>query len=768
MKYPRLEGDKEIVQFVENARRLKTNWVELLSKNNEHQKENHLNQNHHLRKNKFQSMIKSADKRLSWTGYDPLKFSKGTNKPNTSSSTNNATEDSNDNIKRKPSLHEKQLEEENHYLKSKVEDLELVIKNANNQMNKCIKLLNDINHNYLNDEKQIISDHLQKDYKQLISDMNILERILGNKNHQKTSSSSTKIRSPLKEKHNIEKEEPKVVHKNDSIFSPKNQSTIPTIHSPNKIDEFDGDHMKKEDSTAKVTSPNLEHNKKSVISNSSDTDNNDINNTISPQSSNQSRLEDKLQSPQDQKVDDKVVIKDTLNPSSSTSLSNPSLSPVTASVVNATAVTSISSPKKDNYSSKTNEFSLDTYKDNNIWGDNSKAQEYDTFDIKLDQNHQFDDIRLQDSNFGFNMFNPEPTLPTTSNNDFNSISLGNPWEDPWNKTNTTKPSPSTVSSFSIKPETSNQLHTTNNQNNNKMISPSSIHFNPFESPTNPTNNHPIANSNSIPSSSISNNDDNNNNSNNNSNNNNNVNTEGHIDSHIDNNNKDPLDLSSKSPLSSPLSSPRLKSSSIEKPKIKTTNENLTSPSLSYSRKGSNPKRPSFSASYNSSNSLFSALSPSSKNKDLDKRIEENKKILFSHDDKDKSEERYGENHRSSFYSHCNSSQNRLTNNSSNNHGLFNDDQDTEDIFEFIKHSKTRNASQRANSMVSSGYSSYSKNHNNTTPLSPTFQSPKPLYVNVKNTFGSPSFSPSKPSTTDITPRKTSSSSAHSPLDYKVK
>jgi hypothetical protein len=748
MKYPKLD-DKKIVQFVENARRLKTNWVELISKNNE-QKENQRNQSHQLRKNKLQSMIKSADKRLSWSGYDPLKFGKGSNKPNISPGMNNINEESNDNFSHKSSLHEKQLEEENHQLRSKVEDLKLIIKNANNQMNKCMKLINEINNNYLNDEKQTNADHLQKDFKLLLSDMNILERILGNKNHsnslQKASpSSSNKNHSPIKEKHNV-MEDSKIVHKNDILSSPKSQLSIPTINSP----ESNGDKMENENITNDISS-DIEQNKESQISKENETDDKNKNNSILSQSPKISKSEVETINSQDQKVDDKVDNRDTLNPSSSTSLSNPSLSPVTASVVTATAITTISPPKKDLFGNKSNEFSMDTYKDNNIWGDNSKTQDYDTFEIKLDQNHQFDDIRLQDSSFGFNAFNPDNTLSNTSNNDFNTISLGNPWEDPWNKSNTTKPPPK-IPSFSIKTENSNQLLNANNQLNNNVISPSSVHFNPFESPTTiTTNNHTFDNSNSINSTTsptIS--------------NNNNIKTEENKGNNLNNDRKDPLDLY----VQSPLSSPQLKT---DKPKIKTAIENPTSPSLSNNRRGSNPKRPSYSASYNSSNSLFSALSPSSKNKDLDKRIQENKKILFSHDDKDKSEEKYGENRRSSFYNHSNTSQHRLNNNNGS-HGLFSDNEDSEDIFEFIKQSKSRNASQRVNSMISSGYSSYSKNSssNTTTPLSPKFQSPKPQYSNVKNILNSPTFSVSKPSTSNTPRRKSSSSSAHSPLDYKAK
>eukprot|EP00833_Pecoramyces_ruminatium_P008185 jgi/Orpsp1_1/1182217/evm.model.c7180000080365.1 len=101
MKYPKLEQENEIVLFVENARRLKANWVELLAKNNEqqHNKENLNFQNKQNKMNKIQSIIKSADKRLSWTGYDSHKNNKNINI--VSSSSNNIDD-------YKYSLHEKQ------------------------------------------------------------------------------------------------------------------------------------------------------------------------------------------------------------------------------------------------------------------------------------------------------------------------------------------------------------------------------------------------------------------------------------------------------------------------------------------------------------------------------------------------------------------------------------------------------------------------------------------------------------------------------------
>jgi len=94
---------------------------------------------------------------------------------------------------------------------------------------------------------------------------------------------------------------------------------------------------------------------------------------------------------------------------------------------------------------------------------------------------------------------------------------------------------------------------------------------------------------------------------------------------------------------------------------------------------------------------------------LEKRIEENKKILFNHDDKDFSNETYWEDHRrnSSFSRHSKTG----TNHHHTQHNLFDDEgQSTDDIFEFIKHSKNKTKNSFNNSLINHGYTSYSKNY----------------------------------------------------------
>ncbi|ORX51413.1 hypothetical protein BCR36DRAFT_351154 [Piromyces finnis] len=714
MKYPKLEDNKEIIQFVENARKLKANWVKLLSNNNEQHKEIQVNPNNHVKKNKFQSIMKSTDKRISWSGHDPLKFSKGSNKIYTLPSANNINEESKDHIYPKTSLHEKQLEEENNQLKLKVEDLELIIKNANNQINKCMKLMNEIKSNHLNDDEKVIDEHFNHDYNQLMLDMDILKRILGHKsqNHslKKTLTPiSTKANSKATEKHNI-------IEESSSMPNSLNSETPSTISISNSSTKPYYEKNIKHKDTINNSLPDSIQNKKSETSIHVSV--NVKNSDLAKQSLNKFE-EDKITSSQHKKEDDKDNNKNSLNPSSSSSLSNLSLSPITTSVVTATAISTMSSPKKDIINNKSNEFLMDSYKDNNnnIWNDSLKTQEYDSFEIKLDQSHRFDDIKLQDSNFGFQSLNSDNELQSTSKNGFNSISLvGNPWEDPWNKNNTAKLSPK-ISPFSMKIENSN----INEQLKNKIISPTSLNFNPFENTINsPNGNNTMTSTNFF-------NDHNSN-----------------IEKNSDTYGKDSSHINSKSPLSSPI----LNASPVEKPKIETIESPM---SASLNKEESSQKKSFIASSYNSSNSLFSTLTSSIKNNDLDKRIQENKKILFSHDD-DKDQNK--ENSHLAF--HSNIHQNKF-NNTNTSHGLFNDDQDSEDIFEFIKHSKTKNTSQTTISFPNSYYKASDSNpsSNNTTPLT----SPKPIHSNIKTNL-------SFKSSTFISNHRKSSTSSH--FDYKAK
>jgi len=176
---------------------------------------------------------------------------------------------------------------------------------------------------------------------------------------------------------------------------------------------------------------------------------------------------------------------------------------------------------------------------------------------------------------------------------------------------------------------------------------------------------------------------------------------------------------------SPLSSPKLTTLVTSPTTEPTTIENPSLYGASFNTKESSSRKSSFSSNFNNSNSLFSPeiTSPSLKNSMLEKRIEENKKILFSHDDKDFSDETYREDHRrhSSFSRHSKMGTNH-------HHNLFDDkEQSTDDIFEFIKHSKNKTSS-FTNSLINNGYSSYSKNYhqrsNSNSSNSSSLKSPK--------------------------------------------
>lgn len=771
MKYPKLENDREIVKFVEKARRLKTNWVEVVSNNQEYHKEHNNTPSH--KKNKIQSMLKSTTgDMLSWTAYDPLKLNKNANK----SVSSNHSEDMESNMQHKPSLHEKQLEEENQQLKSKVQDLEELIKKANHQMIKCNELMNTIHQYRVEDFQQKentdtnTSYNFYQDYEQLMTEMKILQMILDRDhrfNHFTTTNTSTtssysniirhKSSSSTKEKVNsIEEQKKPMTEKEETMVSLKKalQEKDISVVSPNREDSntlsiSQNDANQKEDtpiphplSTSSSSSLNEEsfESKANLLSN--DTQQNEQNKIETTDSSSSPIANNEEEKSSLKKVNDKDDSNNSLIPTSTfshplspdlvNSKFNESSLPASSSVINAETVSMINSPIKEVSSNKSNDqYSLETYKDDNIWNDTTRttaSPQQDTFDLKFDHQNHFDDIRLQDSSFGFNAFNNtlETTLThttahsTTMNQpatDFNAFAIGNPWEDPWNKSNQEPKPYSSQKPFNA--SSSDPLKT----KPNKMISPASVQFNPFETPisngnvsSNPSAmKKPVENKNITPV---------------NTNTNENKlsppdskptpydNKVSPYDSKLSpfdskvspSNNTRNTSQSSLTPTStSPLTSPKLQTTPPIQKSISMKNRKV-----SKSNVNDKPKKRSYSSSYNFNNSLFSPslIASSTKNTVLEKRIEENKKILFSQDDNDS----------------------KLGGSS---HGLFNDDNDSGDIFEFIKQSKQRNASQRANSSIhTSGYSSYSKS-NNTTPLSSNFQSPKILY---NKTLESPSIS----------------------------
>jgi len=787
MKYPKLKDDKEIVKFVEKARRLKTNWVEVVSNNQEYHKE-HSNTPSH-KKSKIQSMLKSTTgDMLSWTAYDPLKLSKNTNK----SVSSNHSEDMESNIQYKPSLHEKQLEEENQQLKLKVQDLEELIKKANHQIFKCNELINTIHQHQIEDIQQKentdtnTSYDIYQEYEQLMTEMKILQMILDRDHrfsHFTTTTSTTssysniirhKSSSSTKEKVNLTEEQKKpIVEKEATMVSPKKviQENDTSVISPNKrdfnsISTSQNDTNQKEDtpiphplSTSSSLNEASFESKANILS--SETQQNEQNNMEANDLSSSPKTNNEEDKSSLEKVNDKDDSKNSLIPTSTfshplspdlvNSKFNESSLPAPSSVINAEAVSMINSPIKEISNKSNDQYSLETYKDDNIWNDTTKttaSPQQDTFDLKFDHQNDFDDIRLQDSSFGFNAFNnpleaslthtPHSTTINHPTTDFNAFAIGNPWEDPWNKSNHEPKPYSSQKPFNI--SSSDTLKA----KPNKMISPSSVQFNPFETPITNSNGNVSSNSSTIKiivdsqsvtpaNTNINTNININTNTNTNTNENklsppNNTITP-YDDKISSNDNKlSPFDSkvspydntknasqSSLTPTStSPLTSPKLKTTPPIQKSVSMKNRKV-----SKSNDSDKLKKRSYSSSYNFSNSLFSPslLATSTKNTVLERRIEENKKILFSQDDKDS---KLG----------------------SSSHGLFNDDDDSGDIFEFIKQSKQRNASQRANSTIySSGYSSYSKS-NNTTPLSPTFQSPKILF---NRTSESPSMSASKTS-----------------------
>jgi hypothetical protein len=727
MKYPKLEQENEIVLFVESARKLKENWVELLSKNNEQQYKENINnhqQNHPNKINKIQSIIKSADKRLSWSRYDSYKPNKNDTKPispNVSSSGNN-----NSINEHKSSLHEKQLEEENQHLKSKINNLESLIKNASNQMTKCLELVNTISNDYINSQRDNNSiqnsNQLLLDYDKLVTSMRILENILNNNHRIHSSSSSSSL------------------NLNKSINSPSlEKSKLPDdthTRSQSLVDNNTDIHTEDTDQpTNIVSSPSIIN---SEITDSNKNSNSNSNNSpyksSDSQSSNQipnkSEISKDTVNEHDQKYDDKVEIKDSSLPSdltSSTSIENKlDKKPSKTSVISASDATNIkstlSSPKKEILDIKPNDFSSINVEKDNIWNDSPKVVEHNTFDLKLDQNQKnhFDDIQL-DSGFGYNAFSPTATTTSTTNlsNNFNSLSMGNPWEDPWKKPGES----SKVTPFSITTTNdSNSLSgmddtydykSSNNNNKSKMISPSSIHFNPFESVSKITSK--ISNTFDNNNKNNNNNNTSNNTSNNNNNINSNINSNNTINSNNNNHNNNKIDnISPKmnsSLFKSPISSPKLATLTTSPTTKPTTIESPSLYNASFNTKESSSRKSSFSSTFNNSNSLFSPeiSSPSLKNSMLEKRIEENKKILFNHDDKDFSNETYWEDHRrnSSFSRHSKTG----TNHHHTQHNLFDDEgQSTDDIFEFIKHSKNKTKNSFNNSLINHGYTSYSKNY----------------------------------------------------------